>query len=67
MSKGRQHLELVTKKLNMKIAELGETIQEVQKDIENMNDYMDYAKRFDIGTIYCFEENGDVKFWEVLP
>ena len=39
MSKGKQHLELVTKKLNMKIAELGETIQEVQKDIDNMNEY----------------------------
>ena len=39
MSKGRRHLELVTKKLNMKIAEMSETIQEVQKDIENMNEY----------------------------
>ena len=39
MSKGKQHLELVTKKLNMKIAELGEIIQEVQKDIDNMNEY----------------------------
>ena len=38
MSKGKQHLELVTKKLNMKIAELGETIQEVQRDIDNMNE-----------------------------
>ena len=39
MSKGRRHLELVTKKLNMKIAEMSETIQEVQKDIESMNEY----------------------------
>ncbi len=39
MSKGQRHLELVTKKLNMKIAEMGNAIQEVQKDIENMNEY----------------------------
>lgn len=39
MSRGTEHLELVTKKLNTKIQELGATIQEVQKDIEGMNDY----------------------------
>lgn len=39
MSRGTEHLELVTKKLNHKIGELGAVIQEVQKDIEGMNDY----------------------------
>lgn len=39
MSKGTKHLELVTKKLNTKIVALGETIQEVLKDMENMNEY----------------------------
>lgn len=39
MSRGTEHLELVTQKLNTKIRELGAVIQEVQKDIEGMNDY----------------------------
>lgn len=39
MSRGTEHLELVTRKLNTKIQELGAAIQEVQKDIEGMNDY----------------------------
>ena len=39
MSKGKQHLQLVTKKLNSKIKEMSAVIQEVQKDIESMNDY----------------------------
>ena len=39
MSKGKQHLELVTRKLNSKIAEMSVVIQDVQKDIESMNDY----------------------------
>ena len=39
MSKGREHLGLVTKKLNSKIADMSAVIQEVQKDIESMNDY----------------------------
>ena len=39
MSRGTEHLELVTKKLNTRMKELGAAIQEVQKDIEGMNDY----------------------------
>lgn len=39
MSRGTEHLKLVTEKLNTKIAEMSATIQEVQKDIESMNDY----------------------------
>lgn len=39
MSRGTEHLKLVTEKLNTKIAELGTAIEEVQKDIESMNDY----------------------------
>lgn len=39
MSKGREHLKLVSEKLNKKIHEMSTTILEVQKDIESMNDY----------------------------
>ena len=39
MSKGREHLKLVSEKLNKKIQEMSATILEVQKDIESMNDY----------------------------
>lgn len=39
MSKGREHLALVTEKLNSKIADMSAVIHEVQKDIESMNDY----------------------------
>lgn len=39
MTKGRQHLKLVTEKLNSKIAEMSVVIEEVQRDIVNMNDY----------------------------
>jgi len=39
MSRGSEYLELVTKKLNTKVEELGAVICEVQKDIEGMNDY----------------------------
>lgn len=39
MSKGTEHLRLVTEKLNKKIAEMSEAIREVQKDIEGMNEY----------------------------
>ncbi len=39
MSKGKEHLKLVTEKLNMKIAEMSATIHDVQKDIESMNEY----------------------------
>ena len=39
MSKGRQHFELVSEKLNSKIAEMSGVIRDVQKDIESMNDY----------------------------
>lgn len=39
MSKGREHLKLVSEKLNKKIQEMSSTILEVQKDIESMNDY----------------------------
>ena len=39
MSKGTEFLGYVTEKLNNRIAEIGTSIQEVQKDIENMNDY----------------------------
>ena len=37
MSRGTEHLELVTKKLNMRMKELGAAIQEVQKDIEGIH------------------------------
>ena len=33
----------------------------------DLQDYIEYAKRFAIETIYYFESNGDVKFWEVNP
>lgn len=39
MSKGQTHLNLVTEKLNTKIAEMCEVIQKVDKDIDSMNDY----------------------------
>ncbi len=39
MSKGQTHLNLVTNKLNSKIAEMREVIQKVDKDIDSMNDY----------------------------
>ena len=39
MSKGREHLKLVSGKLNKKIHQMSVTILEVQKDIESMNDY----------------------------
>lgn len=39
MSRGREYLETVSRKLNKKIMELSTEIQEVQKDIEGMNDY----------------------------
>ncbi len=39
MSKGQKHLELVTEKLNSKIADMSAAICEIQKDIESMNDY----------------------------
>ena len=39
MSKGREHLKLVSEKLNKKIHQMSATILEVQKDIESMNDY----------------------------
>ena len=39
MSKGREHLKLVTEKLNHKIATMSAVIEEVQKDIVSMNDY----------------------------
>lgn len=39
MSKGREHLKLVSEKLNKKIQEMSASILEVQKDIESMNDY----------------------------
>ncbi len=39
MSKGREHLKLVSEKLNKKIHQMSATILEVQKDIDSMNDY----------------------------
>lgn len=39
MSKGRKHLDLVIEKLNSKISEMSAVILDVQKDIQNMNDY----------------------------
>lgn len=39
MSKGKEHLKLVTQKLNSKIAEMSAVIQDVQRDIKSMNDY----------------------------
>ncbi len=51
MSRGTEHLKLVTEKLNTKIKELGTAIQEVQKDIEGMNDYYweNYAEMDEYG------------------
>lgn len=50
------------------LREKGTSVQMHRKDVrKDMREYMDYAKRFGIGTIYDFEENGDFKFWEVLP
>ena len=39
MSRGTEYLELVAGKLNRRIAELSNVIEEVQRDIEGMNDY----------------------------
>ena len=39
MSRGTEYLELVSKKLNSRIGELSNVIQEAQRDIEGMNDY----------------------------
>ena len=39
MSRGTEYLELVARKLNRRITELSNVIEEVQKDIEGMNDY----------------------------
>ena len=39
MSRGRKHLSYVSEKLDNKTKELQETIDEVQKDIEGMNEY----------------------------
>ncbi len=37
MSRGTDYLAQVTGKIEKRITELGKTVQEVQKDIENMN------------------------------
>ena len=39
MSKGQQYLKLVREKLNSMIAKMSVAIRQVDKDIENMNDY----------------------------
>ncbi len=39
MSKGTTYLHMVSAKLHKRISELSGTIEDVQKDIENMNDY----------------------------
>ena len=39
MSRGTEFLEYVTGQLEQRIRELDETIQEVQKDISEMNEY----------------------------
>lgn len=39
MSRGTDHLVKVTEKIEKRMIELGKTVQEVQKDIENMNSY----------------------------
>ena len=39
MSRGTEFLENVTEKLKIRIAKVGTSIEEVQKDIANMNDY----------------------------
>lgn len=39
MSRGTDFLNMVTEKLRQRILELGDTIQEVQKDIAGMNEY----------------------------
>ena len=50
------------------LREKGNSVQmDCKNDSKSLQDYMEYAKRFDIETIYYFESNGDVKFWEVNP
>lgn len=50
------------------LREKGNCVQMNRMDMRmTMNDYVEYAKRFDIETIYCFENCGEVKFWEVNP
>lgn len=39
MNKGEKHLQIVNKKLDEKITQMSEYIEEIQKDIENMNAY----------------------------
>ena len=39
MSRGTEFLEYVTEKLKIRIAKVGTSIEEVQKDIEGMNTY----------------------------
>ena len=39
MSRGTDYLAKVTEKIEKRMIELGKTVQEVQKDIENMNSY----------------------------
>ena len=39
MSRGTSYLDYVTERLKVKIREVGEKIQEVQKDIEGMHEY----------------------------
>ena len=50
------------------LREKGNSVQMNRMDMNRtMDDYVEYAKRFDIETIYCFENSGEVKFWEVNP
>ncbi len=50
------------------LREKGAHVQMNRKKAEtDLQDYIEYAKRFAIETIYYFEESGDVKFWEVNP
>ena len=61
-----RHMDALKKANSLR--EQGNSVQmNLKKDIINMQDYLEYAKRFHIETIYYFENNGDVKFWEVNP
>ena len=61
-----RHMDALKKANSLR--EQGNSVQmNLKKDIINMQDYLEYAKRFHIETIYYFENNGDVMFWEVIP
>lgn len=65
MSRGREYLSFIIEKLKARILELGETIQEVQKDIGNMNTY--YWENYTEMDQYGYEnyDNQQALFFQV--